>query len=146
MPPNLMPAIGAVRASRSATSRKVTALEWRIAKAGMRPQMVLICSSRVRVLCLRTAHLSMLWPSMPKMLGSTITESSAARPTALIAPKATDFRKACGKISRPESATATIAAEKTTVLPAVAVVFRTAVGTSLPSASSSRKRETMNRP
>ena len=80
------------------------------------------------------------------MLGSTATDSSAAKPTADIAPNATDFRNACGKINRPDSATATIAAENSTVLPAVAVVLRTAVRTSLPSSSSSRKRDTMNRP
>ena len=117
-----------------------------MANAGMRPHRVLICSSRVRVLWRRIAHLLMLRPSSAKILGSTATDRIAASPTALIAPKAMDFKKACGKISSPDSATATIAAENTTVLPAVAAVLRTAVGTSAPSASSSRKRDTMNSP
>ena len=49
-------------------------------------------------------------------------------------------------MSRPDSATPTMSAEKNTVLPAVFVVTATASSVSNPRSSSSRKRETMNRP
>ena len=83
---------------------------------------------------------------MPNSAGSTATEITAASTTALIAPYATDFKNACGNISSPDSATPTMSAEKNTVLPAVLVVTATASSTSRPRSSSSRKRETMNRP
>ena len=63
----------------------VTSLEWRIAQAGKRNQMV---SSRRRALRLarRTDSLSMFRPNMPNTAGSTVTESKAASPTAEMAP------------------------------------------------------------
>ena len=145
MPPNLMPTNGSVSASRPRHTVTVTSFECFIAHAGMRPHSEFIDCSRVRP-ARRTLHLSMFVPSRPNSAGSTVSDSSAAKPTAEIAPYATDFRKACGNSSSPDRATATIAAENTTVLPAVAVVLATACGTGTPSAISSRKRDTMNRP
>ena len=52
--------------------------------------------------------------------------------------------KPSGKTVSVASATATVAAEKATVRPAVAIVARTAARGSAPPASSSRKRVTRN--
>ena len=77
-----------------------------------------------------------------------VTDRPAANPTALIAPYATDFKNACGNTNNPDRATATMAAENTTVLPAVLVARLTAVRTSCPPPrlSSSRNRDTINSP
>ena len=93
-------------------------------------------------------NLSILCPSRLNNAGSMVTDKTAANPTALIAPYATDFKNACGNTNNPDRATATMAAENTTVLPAVPVARLTAVRTSCPPPrlSSSRNRDTINSP
>lgn len=100
MPPNLMPTNGSVSASRPRHTVTVTSFECFIAHAGMRPHSEFIDCSRVRP-ARRTLHLSMFVPSRPNSAGSTVSDSSAAKPTADIAPYATDFRKACGEQQQP---------------------------------------------
>ena len=85
MPPKVMPTIGAVMRNSRAVMPTTTFLELRMAHAGMRYQTV---SSRRRAVRLvrRTDHMSIRLPSMLNSAGSTATEITAARTTALIAP------------------------------------------------------------
>ncbi len=61
-------------------------------------------------------------------------------------PNARERMVGSGNTASDMSATATVAAENTTVRPAVAIVRRTAPGTSRPVPRSSRKRLTISRP
>ena len=85
MPPNLMPISGSVSARRPRQTVTVTSLECFMAHAGMRPHSEFMDCSRVRP-ARRTLHLSMFGPNRPNRAGSTVNDSSAAKPTAEMAP------------------------------------------------------------
>ena len=72
------------------------------------------------------------------------SEAIAATTATLAPAMPIDCAKPSGKTVSVASAAATVAAEKTTVRPAVAIVVRTAARGSAPFASSSRKRVTRN--
>ena len=83
-------------------------------------------------------------PSMPRTAGRKVSAYSTDAAT-VSAPPMPNERRAAGSNSRsPDSPTATARPENATALPLVAVVISTAVATSRPRRSSSRKRLTMN--
>ncbi len=94
----------------------------------------------------RTGNVSTRGPSSVRTAGSSVSDSSAASPTADSPPYARDFRKSWGNSSSPASAIISNVAEKTTVRPAVATVRRTASAGVRPKPCSSRNRPTMNNP
>ena len=70
---------------------------------------------------------------------------ASATSTVAIPPIATEVKVGSPKASSPDSAAATVSAEKVTVRPAVAAVNSTAAGTSAPAARASRNRLTISR-
>ena len=127
MPPNLTPENGIISATSTTTTGTATATGCFIEKSAMRPNMPFSTSSRLRCRWNRLMPSeSTRRPRRASTAGSRVTDSSAARITAAIAPYATDLRNACGKISSPDRVTPTMTAENTTVRPAVATDRRTA--------------------
>ena len=77
--------------------------------------------------------------------GSSVRAAPAAESAVTMPPIPIDCRKRSGKTVSELIATATVTALNATVRPAVRIVTVTASATSRPAATSSRKRETMNR-
>ncbi len=70
----------------------------------------------------RTGSASTRRPSTPSSAGSTVSAATTATSTAAIPPAPIERRNTCGKISSPDSETATVSPDTATVRPAVAMV------------------------
>ena len=90
--------------------------------------------------CLRAS----LWPQSASRAGETSSEAMPATMATLAPARPMDCAKPSGNSVSVPSAAATVAAEKTIVLPAVFIVVTTAACGSAPLASSSRNRVTRN--
>ena len=87
MPPNLTPENGMISATSTTTTGTATATGCFIEKSATRPNRPFSTSSRVRCRCIRLMPRASTWrPSRTSTAGSSVTDSSAARITAAIAP------------------------------------------------------------
>jgi hypothetical protein len=91
------------------------------------------------------ASLSTRDPSTDSRAGKLISAPSMAIDTTATPPYANERRKYSGKISKADSATATMSPLNATVRPAVCTVRAIACSVPSPAAISSRNRETMSR-
>lgn len=88
---------------------------------------------------------SMRLPSSLSIEGSTTSATRADDTATSRPPTANEYRMRCWKANREVMAALTVSELNKTVLPAVRSVTAIAVGTSAPSASSPRNRETISR-
>ena len=87
MPPNLTPENGMMSATRTTTTGTATATGCFIEKSATRPNSPFSTCSRVRCRCRRVMpSMSTRCPNITSTAGSSVTDSSAARMTAAIAP------------------------------------------------------------
>jgi hypothetical protein len=104
----------------SAVTPTATGTGWRMIRSDCRPQNV--SSSEVFAARRRTMSLSMRGPSAAKTAGRISTAVSAARPATAIPATANERKYTIGKRKSAASDTATVAAENSTVRPAVCSV------------------------
>ena len=85
-------------------------------------------------------------PTVANVAGSSVTAAAMDSSTTANPAMPNDVSKGTPKTKSPDMATATVRAENTTVVPAVATVVTTASWTSTPCPRSSRNRFTISNP